>query len=171
MSTRIQEQTMRKVSNTTSIPFCDQDVHFLDLSPKMGCGFVVVIADWDEFSFSLHLTLYTFFWFALLLHNQFVLPSVRYYQNCSNELSSLMRGVEVLWSCTCSNGPRVRVRRILHTTVLSTHVPRVMLYTLDDCSEIGPIYHRISSFGTSSTHCKPCEKVSALRCFRDDRHG
>ena len=57
VSTRIQEQTMRKVSSTTSIPFCDQDVHFLDLSPKMGCGFVVVIADWDEFSQSLHLTL------------------------------------------------------------------------------------------------------------------
>ena len=29
---------MEKDSNTTAIPSCDQDVHFLDLSPKMGRG-------------------------------------------------------------------------------------------------------------------------------------
>ena len=56
---KIQKSSMVKDSNTTPIPSCDQNVHFLDLSPKMGCDFVVVFADWDEFSHSLHLTFYT----------------------------------------------------------------------------------------------------------------
>ena len=56
---KIQKSSMVKDSNTTPIPSCDQDVHFLDMSPKMGCDFVVVFADWDEFSHSLHLTFCT----------------------------------------------------------------------------------------------------------------
>ena len=56
---KIQMSFMVKDSNTTPIPSCDQDVHFVDLSPNMGCDFVVVPADWDEFSHSLHLTLKT----------------------------------------------------------------------------------------------------------------
>ena len=49
---KIQKSSMEKDSNTTPIPSCNQDVRFLDLSPNMGCDFVVVFAGWDEFSHS-----------------------------------------------------------------------------------------------------------------------
>ena len=76
----------------------------------------------------------------------------------------------MLWLFTCMNGPPAQVRRVLHTTLLSTHVPLVMLCTLD-CSESDPKNHRFSSFGNSSTHCKPRDEFFALRCFRDEHHG
>ena len=170
VSTKIQKSSMRKDANTTSIP-----------SWIKTCAFMTCLQKWVVSSLSSLLTgMNSLIRFTSLFirtifdsHSFCIIRSLCHWSVSARTVQMNCPGLcEALMFSGCVRVRMVLLRKcvgILHSTLLPTHVPLVMLCTLD-CSESDPTYHRISSFGTSSTHCKSCDKFFALRCFRDEHH-